>query len=327
MSDYNFYNNWLDLSNMYKANGVNHIINLPDNFFNQLKFDNDSLKQYRINAALKCAETLGNKPALMLSGGVDSQAMVQCFLEANLNFDIFTFVFNEDLNKQDSNYARFFCKMNDIKHIEYPFDVVNFLQNENYNIGIKYKSVSPHFNAHFKMAELLQSMGYTGICCGGFTPTLLNEKWGTNFSYNPCYYVNIHDILGIPFQGNFLSYTPELAWTISLLTEKMTLENVSDPALRVYKKNMKKRYNTKIEGYNKHGLNVFSQPEKFTGFELIKKYYEEKTNDGWFFEKNFRMPLAKKFKRTDTFLYKFNLSEKELSDLSAIYLKNFVSCN
>lgn len=312
---------------MYKANGVNHIINLPDNFFNELQFDSDSLKKYRINAALKCAETLGSKPALMLSGGVDSQAMVQCFLEANLNFDIFTFVFNENLNKQDSNYARFFCKMNNIKHIEYDFNVLNFLQNENYNIGIKYKSVSPHFNAHYRMAEILRDIGYTGVCCGGFAPVYGNNVWGENFLYNNSNYTNIHEILGIPFQGNFLSYTPELSWSIALLTEKLDQIPKIDTKYSQYNKIIMERYNKKIDGYTKHGFEIFSQPQKFTGFELIKKNYEKKTNDGWFFEKSFRSPLLQKFNKNDPNNYKIDISTKQLNELSLIHSKNFSSSN
>jgi deoxycytidylate deaminase len=56
-------------------------------FFENLKFDAQSLKQYRIDAARLCAETLGDKPALCLSGGIDSQAMVQSWHEAGLEFD------------------------------------------------------------------------------------------------------------------------------------------------------------------------------------------------------------------------------------------------
>lgn len=323
MLDYNYYNSWLDVSNMYKENGVNHIVNLPVDFFTNLKFDERSLKQYRIDAAKKCVKLLGNNPVLLLSGGIDSQAMVQCFVEAEIKIDIVTFVFNENLNKQDSNYARFFCKMENLKNIEIEFDVLNFLQKENYDIGIKYKSTSPHFNAHYKMAEILKDMNYTGVCCGGFTPTYLNNKWGTNFSYNPCYYVNIHDILEIPFQGNFLGYTPELAWSVSLLTEHINLKQLQDKSLSKYNKSMVQRYNTKVKGYSRHGFNVYPQPQKFTGFELIKKYYEEKTNDGWFFEKSFRMPLYQKFGKNDSHPYEINLCEKHLNDLMSIHLKNF----
>lgn len=310
---------------MYKTNGLDHILNLPDNFFVDLKFDSESLKQYRINAAHKSAEILGSKPALLLSGGVDSQAMVQCFVEANLNFDIITFVFNEDLNKQDANYARFFCKMHNLKCHEFEFDVISFLQTENLSFGEKYKSESPHFNTHYKMSEILRDSGYTGICCGGFAPTLFNGEWGTNFAYNTCHYTIVQEILGIPLQGNFLSYTPELSWTIGLLTEEVTVSNMHDNTARKYNKEMAQRYNKKIQGYIKHGFDIYQQPQKFTGFELIKKFYAEKTNDGWFFEKTFRMPLIDKFKNIDQTSYKINLSDKQKTELSNIYFKNFAS--
>jgi hypothetical protein len=51
------------------------------------------------------------------------------------------------------------------------------------------------------------------------------------------------------------------------------------------------RYLNKIEGYKRAGFNVIPQERKFTGFELVKKELEKKYNDGWMFEKMFRMPL------------------------------------
>lgn len=322
---YNFYNNWLDISNMYVGNGIDHIVNLNENFFNELQFDPDSLKQYRIVAAKKCAEVLGNKPALMLSGGADSQAMIQSFKEAKLDFDIINFTFKDEMNRQDSNYARYFCKMKNLKYIELEFNVLQFLQNENFEIGNKYRSVSPHFNAHFKMAEILKDMGYTGICCGGFAPTNIENEWGSNFTYNNCYYTNISEKLGIVFQGNFLSYTPELSWSIGLLTKQLNKDHNVDTTGSKYEKSMMKRYLEKVDGYTRHGFEIFPQPKKFTGFELVKKYYTDITNDGWAFEKNFRMPLIQKFKKVDYTIYKFNLSEKQLSEISLIYNKNFAS--
>lgn len=327
MLAYNFYNDWLDVTNMYKANGIDHVVTLPENFFNNLKFDSDSLRNYRINAAIKCAETLGNKPALLLSGGVDSQSMIQCFQEANLNYDIISFTFDKDLNVQDSNYAKFFCKMKNIKCIELKFDVINFLQTENFSIGTKYKSASPQFNVHYKMGEILRDMGYTGICCGGFAPALINNEWGTNFDYNTCHYTNIQEILSIPFQGNFLSYTPELSWTIGLLTEGISMDNLKDSSFHKYNKEMAKRYDKKIEGYIRHGFEIYPQPQKFTGFELIKDYFASKTSDGWFFEKTFRMPLLHKFKKVDQKTYQINLSEKQKKELLNINLINIASKN
>ena len=165
-----FYNDWLDCSGMINETGKDHTVNLSTDFFTSLKFDDESLRQYRIDAAIRCAETLGDRPALCLSGGIDSQAMVQCWREANLNFDVIILTFKNDLNPQDSNHAKLYCKENDIKYIEIELDVVSFLIRENMEIGEKYRLCSPQFATHYKLAEILFSKGYTGVCYGGATP-------------------------------------------------------------------------------------------------------------------------------------------------------------
>ena len=113
-------------------NGRDHNINLSIDFFQNLRFDEISLKQYRIDAARLCAEILGENPALCLSGGIDSQAMVQSWHEAGLKFDTIIVVFNDGLNVQDSDHAKTFCEKNNYPYKEVPFDIVQFLNRNNY---------------------------------------------------------------------------------------------------------------------------------------------------------------------------------------------------
>ena len=306
---------------MMQANTINHKVNLPVDFFKSLKFDETSLKKYRVQNAELCAKTLGNKPALLFSGGVDSQAMIQCWLEANLSFEIVIFTFKNGLNIQDSDHAKHYCTVNNLPYKEIVFDVVSFLNRENFDIGMKYKCPSPHFTTHFKMAEILRDQGYTGICCGGFAPNKTNNIYGSNFVYNTCVYTQVHDILGIPFQGNFLSYTPELAWAITLLTENL------DVVLRAeyyddYFKLVNERYEQKIKGYQRTGFNIIPQNKKYTGFELVNKFYDDLTGDGLAFEKRFRHTLVNHLKRYDFYLYQFELSNDQLEDLSRIHFIN-----
>lgn len=308
---------------MYLCNGIDHIVNLPTDFFKNLKLDSDSLTTYRINNAKLVSETLGNKPAVLLSGGVDSQAMVQCWAEANLQFDVVAFRFKNDLNIQDFNYAVQYCKIKNLNYVEIDFDVITFLNRENFNIGIKYNSVSPHFNVHYKMAEILKDMGYTGICCGGFAPILINGDWGTNYSYNTCRYTTVSEKLGIPLQGNFLSYTPELAWSIALLTQTFEAKLHPDIMNDEFELYNEQRYETKIKGYELSGFNLIPQPQKFTGFELVKKHYEKLTRDPWTFDRTFRHSLQNLLKHNDVHLYKINLSHEQLEQIKSIQYKNF----
>lgn len=321
--DYNFYNNWLDVSGLYSFSKKDHIVNLSEDFFSNLRFDSISIKNNRVRCAELVSKTLGNKPALLLSGGVDSQAMVQCWLEANLPCEIVIFKFKNNLNTHDYEVAIEFCAKNKIKYRDIEFDILQFLNRDNFSIAEKYRSLSPHFNAHYKMAEILRDEGYTGICCGGFVPTNINNMWGTNFNFNNCRYTTIHQTLGIPFQGNFLGYLPELCWTVALLADKLNVGFDMDMPFSKYNLIMEERYETKLKSYELAGFKIIPQLQKYTGFELVKEYYKKITNDGWYFEKQFRYTLKNIVKHKDNYLYKLGLSALQLKEISDIQLNNF----
>jgi len=82
-------------------------LSLSENFFDEINFDKDSLQKYRLEAAHSCVQGLGNDIALCFSGGIDSQAMLQCFVEADIPFKLYTLKFDEDLNMQDVGFARY----------------------------------------------------------------------------------------------------------------------------------------------------------------------------------------------------------------------------
>ncbi len=313
---------------MIHGTGKDHTVNLPVEFFNNLQFDQESLTQYRIDAAKLCAETLGDKPALCFSGGADSQAMLQCWHEAKLNFDTFIVVFNDGLNRQDSDHAISFCKERGYPYKELHFNVIQFLNRDNYECGIKYNSHSPHFNVHYRIVEMLKDMGYTGVCNGGDAPYNHNEVWGENFSKNPFHFLKIQDKLGIPFQGSFLSFYPQLAWSIALFTKfNSDVFKGVDTVIRDWEAEQEirhYRYTKKIFAYQKVGLNIIPQETKFTGFELVKKYYENLTGDGWTFERKFRHPLVALLDH-EKHVYKFDLTKEQQSVITSIQLNNLGS--
>lgn len=324
-----FYNDWLDYTGMLNGTGKDYIVNLDPNFFYNLKFDSESLKQYRIDAALRCIETLGGNPALCFSGGIDSQCMLQAFTEANLKFDTIILVFNDGLNKQDSDHAKLYCEKNNIKYKELPFDIITFLTRDNYSVSEKYHSISPHFNTHYKMAELLKDMGYTGVCCGGLAPQKQNGYYGKNFDTVPFHFLKIQQELGINFQGSFLSFYPELAWVIALQCEEYddVPFDISSTKFRKWEVEEKMnaiRYVQKIKSYQRAGFDVIPQSQKYTGFELVKKYFENLTGDGWTFERRFRYPIARAFAK-DANVYKFCLTAEQQTAIDSVYLNNIGS--
>lgn len=308
---------------MIAETGEPMIVNLGEAFFNNLKFDEQSLKKYRIEAALRCAETLGSKPAVCLSGGADSQATVQCWNEAGLDFDVVIGVFKDGLNKHDTDHAKQFCKTYKIPYKELEINITQLLARDNFSISEKYKSYSPHFNVHYRMVEMLADLGYTGTCFGGVNPFMRNGEFGNNFQGAIFHFLKIQHLLPIPMQGSFLSFSPELAWAIGLLCKDVEHETLTDSRHQSGLDFLNKlRYEEKVKSFARAGIKVIPQETKYTGFELVKEYYASKTNDGWEFEKRFRHPIAKQFLTDKTQEYKFLIKNEVKDIIDLIYLNN-----
>lgn len=314
-----FKNNWLQYSDMFNtAFPIPFTVNLSTDFFKQLKFDHDSLRSYRIEAARGAAKQLGERPVLCLSGGVDSQAMIQCWQEAGLSFDIAILTFANGLNRQDSDFAKELCYSRRLSFIEIVLDVVQFLVRESAEKADLYRCISPHMLTHYKMFDMLRDKGYTGICCGGGAFAFGKDQWGpapspAQMNYNE--YARVHSF---PAMGNFLGYDPDLCWSIALLTPPHIAAWHGEEVLFANSV----RYTTKVQGYINHGFDIKPQDQKYTGFELVKEYFAVKYKDGWTFEKKFRFPLEKKFGVTTT---KLILTSFQLDTLGEIYSQRFTS--
>lgn len=300
-----FYNNWCSYEYTFTV-GLElwFDLNLNSKFFNQLKFDADSLKGYRIQAAERCSEMLGNRPALCLSGGVDSQALIQCWQEAGLEFDVAILVFDNELNRQDVDHARLYCAKNNITPVEIPLNIARFLATESYDLACQYKCNSPHFATHYKLFNVLKERGYTGVCAGGTYPFRYSNSWKNPMSAATMNFIEYSHLSNYPAMGNFLGYSPELAWTLGMLSfplKETTGRNNNYYNLQEINQVTHERYQLKVDAMSRHGLKIIPQSQKFTGFELVKDYFAKKAGgDGWAFERNFRHPLEKLFPTTGT---------------------------
>lgn len=320
-----FRDNWLKYGDLFDRFTLTlpFTTELGESFFRGLKFDSASLLNYRIDAAKSAASVLGDNPILCLSGGIDSQAMIQCWIEAGIKFDVAIGVFENKLNTQDSDHAKLFCEQLGITPITIQLDVVNFLTRENYEYGQKYRCSSPHFNTHYKMFDILRGMGYTGICAGGNTFAKGADGWGATPSAAQMNYVEYARLNEFPVIGNFLGYDPSLCWTIALLTPPHDTVWLSSNSSLSHLENAKaSRYNAKVIGYERHGFNIIPQTAKYTGFELVKDYFAEKYNDGWAFEKRFRHPLEKNFSFAAGELM---LTDSQLNVIEELYNQHIVS--
>lgn len=339
-----FYNDWIVIDSIFTPSNI-HVrkydyipVNLSYDFFKNLNFKEDSFNHYRKSAAHLASKVLGDRPALCISGGIDSQAMLQCWLESDIKFEAVVLVFKNDLNMMDVEQARLVCKNFNVKLQEFEIDVIQFLNYSNYEYAMQYQSCSPHFNVHYKLFNILKKMNYTGACCGGDAPIFntLDKSWGSNFNRNVHNYVQYTKVSNFPVIGNFLGYYPELAWTISLQTAPIipnkiqglnTIHNnvITNENEHIVKNDVadieRQRYIYKIEGYEKTGFKIFPQAQKFSGFELVKERLEKITGDGWAFEKRYRRPLENLLNITLS-IPVFVFEPETISLMNKIYLEN-----
>ena len=321
-----FYNNWLDMSGFIAENGKGHKLNVPTKMLRELENINDKkLKKWRIEAAQRCHASLGPFPALCFSGGIDSQAMLHAFAEADLEAHVVIFTFKDDLNKHDVDHAKAYCHTFDIPYREIEFDIISFLARDNLSMTERYGGISPQFNTHYRFVEILTHMGYTGVCFGGNAPDRVNGDYGSNFEKNAMNWLKCHDKFQIAVQGSFLSFSPELSLALAVSTPDAGVSLTEDHAdWEEYKKIRHAKYEQKIIGYKRIGFDIMQQPTKYTGFEKVKEYFEDSSADGWAFERQFRDPLAKApGANKDMFKYKMNLSADQQVFLDSIYFKHF----
>lgn len=192
---------------------------------------------------------------LMLSGGMDSQIMLWCWINSGIDFHPVSVKYTgaseykEILNEHDIVELDEFSKNHNVQ-IDYKhFDIINFLENDLEEYAVKYQCTSPQICAHMCMSE--QLINGTVIFSGNFvsdtdyTYTILGLKR----------YADNSNRSVIPF---FLLHDPEIAG-LHLNDRKRLIKN---------------GYSRKINHYIELGAPVIPQPRKQTGFEVIKDYYD-----------------------------------------------------
>jgi len=306
------YNNWINFDKSiddifnFKNLNLKKIINLECNltidFFNQLDI-NDSGEKYLINAAETAFLHAGSKPVVMFSGGVDSQTAVLAFKKANIDIDIIFFNFKNDLNIHERETVDQFCELHSVKVNKIDFDVISFLNRENFIYGNKYTCGSPHFNTHLKFVDICRKLGYTGCIFGGSPVLITNSDMAIRIGLNQNWsYIKYAKLNTLPIV-DFLLFYPELSWY--LFFKQLEISK----SLGWPRPGSLEQVGSSGNGYEKiihyKSLNVELIPQLlkfagnsstgYTGFELVKKFYEDIHNNPWYFENQFRQPLSMKY--------------------------------
>ncbi len=320
-----FRNNWLTYSEILNpfAPSVTSSFTLDDDFFNSLKFDQSSLKNYRIDAAKAASSVLGDRPALCFSGGIDSQAMILAFLEAGVECEVFLMRFGKEFNSMDTEHAIMFANNHNIKLNIFDIDVVRYLTHDLYNDAEIYKCSSPHFLTHYKLYDYIRAHNCTGLASAGNVFSKFTNGWEAAPSAPQLNYINYTAVNDFPVIGSFLLYDPYVCWTLGLLTPAADISSIIEPnANHAYLAAQRARYVAKVKGYRNAGLDVIPQETKYTGFEKLKEFFAQRFSDGWAFENQFRHPLENRYGKSGSNLL---LTDSQLNAINELHAKNFTS--
>lgn len=192
---------------------------------------------------------------LLVSGGVDSQAMLWAWHCYGKDFIPVTFKYNNNLNDFDLETLETFSKLHNILIDEKDFDALGFFEGEYFSFVNRYRCGSPHICCYMRLTE--------------------EFKDGTVIlSGDPFYSI-----------GNFPERNNWCLWQYQHKTQRQIVPSFFIESEHLfngfYSKFSNKSKKTKADLYNDHGFPVVSQSTnnkygmmKYTGFEHIKEIYD-----------------------------------------------------
>lgn len=203
-----------------------------------------------MDAALESAQYIHNtygELSLMVSGGVDSQAMAYAFKNAGVAFAAYFARYPDGLNDNELDTFQFY-EEHQIPIEMVDVDIISFHNVELKGWAKKYQNTSPHFLSHMKIASLLPGTIINSGCI------LLQYGIG-HMGWNGFGMDRYSQTSGQKVIGYFLNYDPRMVW-------RSFNGNIQ--------KNDMSTYEYKVAAYQALGFPVIPQPDKLHGFELFK---------------------------------------------------------
>jgi hypothetical protein len=223
-------------------------------YFNYKKTNNIQIEP--LDAALYTVKHISEKYpppyTLMLSGGVDSQAMLYAWHVSKIPYNTFSAIYNYNLNDYDLNTLKEFSSILNIDINYENFDLFNFLETEYPEYTNRYLCGSPHICTYMKLADTISNG--TVIMSGNF----IQSNYITMPS-NLSGLLNYKKISGRPIVPFFFLETEELAWAFN----DYTVDESKDHG-----------YMAKVQSYQHFGFPVIPQSSKLHGFEKVKEWFD-----------------------------------------------------
>lgn len=193
---------------------------------------------------------------LCLTGGVDSQAMLYSWILSGKKFNTFSAVYNQNLNFHDlENLIQFSVNYN-IPINFYNFDLINFLFNEHEKYALTYRCGSPHMCVFMKFIEIINQG--TVIFSGQFQRHEYKHEFVDKNNFSIYRYAETTSRSVVPW---FFLETAEIFSSFANLNDNRIGDHLIE-------------YEKKYKTYQLNGFPVLPQPQKLTGFENIKDYFD-----------------------------------------------------
>lgn len=242
--------------------------------------------------AVNCARIINENRkdqniSLCISGGVDSEAMLRAFIAAGVGFNIYILKFKDDLNDFDIRTNINLCEKLNLNTKIIDLDVINFLESGEFlKYGQKYKCQSPQLAVHLWLLDQID--GLPVLAGNPFIKTSVNGNTffiGCPGDLHCAYfrYFELNNRQGAPW---FFIYSPELCASFLKLPTAQHLHSLSINPNEY-------TYSHKCQLYVEAGFNVNPRKDKYTGFERLRDFYDQKlgTSHGVGFDQLFRKPL------------------------------------
>lgn len=292
------------------SNEFNEKLNFHVSFENMHKCS-DTLAVVATRAIKQIQQEYPAPYYLMVSGGIDSQAMLWAWAQSGVPFIPVSVEYVSDgqiFNSHDlmqRNEA--LCGNIDIKYIQ--FDVIDFLENKLINYAQRYQCTSPQICTHMCMSESI--IDGTVIYSGEFARNVFFKYTYTIFGL--WRYATLSNRNVIPF---FFLHDPELSAAVNVpIAEKISPDSLADN-INIGEYQV---YMNKAHSYKDAGIPVIPQSMKSTGFEKIKDWYDLQQSNRVTFQERmqfsnmpskrifdilFRYKLQKTIKYQETVVYR-----------------------
>lgn len=227
---------------------------------NILDFRSNLQGHKNLSAAQQAIEYIKNNFSspyhLMLSGGVDSQAMLYAWnFFAKGQFIPISIIYDKNyfFNQHDLQTLAKVSNCWNVKVLYKEFDILKFYQNRYYDVAEEFQCSSPQICTYIEMTRDLEGT------------VIFSGNWLGYFGYNKV----LHALTlysqkrsCIPF---FFVSQPDIAYTGVNLKLQYDREDHS----------LDKMYTRRVSEYNLAGYPVERQIKKLTGFEKIKDYFDD----------------------------------------------------